>query len=606
MNQKLLNTLLRDFFEIEDPAFLETVSGQLAFVELPVGAALFRQGDTASDVYFLIHGRLRVLVAGPDGRATPSGDMTPGDTVGESALLSDAPRDSTIIAIRNSTLIRMTRQQFEQTLQEHPEVAISVMRTMMARSRDAKTVRQIPTPPGTICIIPISDNIDALQFAREFYQTRIDLGDHATLLHEQDPVGTRSAVTDMEEQPRQAHNSFIMVADRTVTDWSQTCIDLADEIVLVADAAAKPDVTEIELALPTSSEFCSVDRTLVLLHQPEVRSPSGTALWLNGRTLKRHIHVRRNNPSDMRRFTRLITGRGVGIVLSGGGARGLAHIGVLDGLAEAGIEIDIVGGTSIGSIIGTLYAMEIRGAAMRDAAKRAFIDGGNPVGDYNILPFVSISRGERARRVNESVVDEVLGRHAGIEDCWINLFMIAADYSASTEAVLCQGPLVKSLLASYAIPGILPPIVIDTHLYIDGGTVNNLPIDVMERQGVGQIIAVDVLSETVHTYDFERVPSQTTMLLYKLGRMLGRRPKHRVPGITEIMLKSSFINAIVRQRYLRDRADLNIAPALSRIRFLDWKKLDLSIEGGLATTRSQIAALSADALARIRGKISLE
>ncbi|HQT38759.1 MAG TPA: patatin-like phospholipase family protein [Acidocella sp.] len=603
MNQKLLNTLLRDFFEIEDPAFLETVSGQLAFVELPVGEALYRQGDTASDVYFLIHGRLRVLVAGPDGQVTSAGDMTPGDTIGESALLSDAPRESTIIAIRNSTLIRMTCGQFEQTLKERPEVAISVMRTMIARSREAQTGRRFSAPPGTICIIPISNTIDALQFARNFYQTRIDLGDNVTLLHEQDPLGTRSAVIDMEEQPRQSHSSFIMVADRTVTDWSQTCIDLADEIVLIADATEKSDITEIESALPVGSEFSSVDRTLVLLHQSGVRSPSGTALWLKERTLKRHIHVRQDNPGDMRRFTRLITGRGVGIVLSGGGARGLAHIGVLDGLAEAGIEIDIVGGTSIGSIIGTLHAMEIRGTAMRDAAKRAFIDGGNPVGDYNILPFVSISRGGRARRVNQSVVNEVIGRHAGIEDCWINLFMIAADYSASTEAVLSQGPLVKSLLASYAIPGILPPIVIDSHLFIDGGTVNNLPIDVMERQGVGQIIAVDVLSETVHTYDFERVPSQTTMLWYKLGRMLGRRPKHRVPGITEIMLKSSFINAIVRQRYLRDRADLNIAPVLSRIRFLDWKKLDLSIEGGLATTRSQIAKLSAEALARLQGKI---
>ncbi|MDE8342188.1 MAG: patatin-like phospholipase family protein, partial [Acidocella sp.] len=528
MNQKLLITLLRDFFAIEDPAFLETVSGQLALVELPAGGALFRQGEIGTDVYFLIHGRLRTLVTGPDGRLMPAGDMVPGDTIGELAFLSDLPRDSTVVALRSSSLIRMDCAQFEQTLKERPEVAISVMRNMVARSRKAQTIRQAPVPPQTICIIPITDRADALDFAQQFHRARLAMGDNVKLLSEHDPVGTRSAVSSMEEQPPQAHSSFIMVAERNLTDWSQTCIGLADEIILLADASCPPVLADIEAALPVSQEFSSVDQTLVLLHQPDTRSPSGTAAWLHKRNLKRHIHVRRSHPGDMRRVTRLLTGRGIGVVLSGGGARGLAHIGVLDALAEAGIEIDIVGGTSIGSVIGTLHATEVRGPAMRDAARRAFVEGGSPVGDYNLLPFVSISRGQRARRLTEVAVSETMGPNGGIEDCWTNLFLVAADYSASTEAVLLRGPLIKSLLASYAIPGVLPPIAIDSHLYIDGGTVNNLPIDVMARQGAGKIIAVDVLSETVHAYDFDWVPSQITLLFYRLGRLFGRRPKHRV------------------------------------------------------------------------------
>ncbi|MDR3522253.1 MAG: cyclic nucleotide-binding and patatin-like phospholipase domain-containing protein [Acidocella sp.] len=600
MNQKLLITLLRDFFEIEDPAFLETVSGQLTLVELPAGAALFRQGEVGTDVYFLIHGRLRNLVSGPDGQLTPEGDIVPGDTIGELAFLSDAPRDSTVVALRSSSLIRMSCAQFEQTLKERPEVAISVMRNMVARSRKAQTSRQAPVPPQTICIIPITDRVDALDFAQQFHRSRQAMGDNVALLSEHDPVGTRSAIASMEEEPPQVHSSFIMVAERDLTDWSRTCIGLADEIILLADASCPPDLAHIEAALPESQEFSSVDRTLVLLHQPETRSPSGTAAWINKRDLKRHIHVRRGHAGDMRRVTRLLTGRGVGVVLSGGGARGLAHIGVLDALAEAGIEIDIVGGTSIGSVIGTLHAMEVRGTAMRDAARRAFVAGGNPVGDYNLLPFVSISRGQRVRGLTEVAVSQAIGPDGGIEDCWTNLFLVAADYSASAEAVLLRGPLIKSLLASYAIPGVLPPIAIDSHLYIDGGTVNNLPIDVMARQGAGKIIAVDVLSETVHTYDFDWVPSQKTLLLYRLGRMFGRRPKHRVPGIIEIMLKSSFINAIARQRDMRSQADLNIVPALPRIRFLDWKKLDASIEGGLSATRSQLASLDAELMASLQ------
>ncbi|HQT64784.1 MAG TPA: patatin-like phospholipase family protein [Acidocella sp.] len=603
MNQKLLITLLRDFFEIEDPAFLETVSGQLALVELPAGAALFRQGDASADVYFLLHGRLRSLVTDSRGRMVPAGEIIPGETIGELAFLSDAPRDSTIVALRNSTLIRMTCAQFEQTLKERPQVAISVMRNMVARANQAQNARQLPAPPITICIIPITDNVDALDFAQQFYKTRREMGDNVVLLSAHDPVGTRSTVADIEENPEKKQCFFIVVAEQDVTDWSRTCIELADEIILLADATGSPEIADIEHILPESQEFAAIDRTLVLLHPPQTRHPSGTARWLRHRQLKRHIHIRHDHPADMRRVTRLLTGRAVGIVLSGGGARGLAHIGVLDALAEAGIEIDIIGGTSIGSVIGTLFAVEVRGTAMRDAAKRAFVSGGNPIGDYNLLPFVSISRGQRVRKLTEAIISEAIGANAGIEDCWINMFLVAADYSASSEAVLAQGPLIKSVLASYAIPGVLPPIVINQHLHIDGGTVNNLPIDVMERQGARSIIAVDVLSDTVYTYDYDWVPSQKTLLMYRLGRLFGRRPKHRVPSITEIMLKSSFINAIVRQRDLRRRADLNIAPILSRIRFLDWKKLDVAIEGGMETTRSQIIALDPNMRARLQGKV---
>ena len=122
------------------------------------------------------------------------------------------------------------------------------------------------------------------------------------------------------------------------------------------------------------------------------------------------------------------------------------------------------------------------------------MESGNPTGDYNILPLVSLLRGGRTRAITERAVLDTAGTEIRVEDTWTTYFSIASNYSTATEAVLTRGPLAKAVLASYAIPGALPPIIIEGQVFVDGGTVNNMPVDVMERFGVRTIIAVDLLT----------------------------------------------------------------------------------------------------------------
>ena len=312
--------------------------------------------------------------------------------------------------------------------------------------------------------------------------------------------------------------------------------------------------------------------------------------WLAARKIERHIHVRMNDEKHMKRLARLLSGRGVGIVLSGGGARGFAHIGVFRTLSEADIEADVIGGASIGSVIGAWQSMGVRDDALIDAARSAFIDAGNPVGDYNAFPFVSLVSGRKVRRLTEQAIRDVAGADVDVEDTWVTFFCIAANYSTSEEAVLSGGSLSKALLASFAIPGVLPPIVVDGHLHVDGGAVNNLPVDVMERYGLSKIIAVDLLAGKIRTVDYDWVPTTWALMLH---RMRGRTMDYlSVPPITELLLRSGVLNAVKRQREMRSRADLCIAPDLTGIGFLDWKKYKAAIESGAEAARVSLAALS--------------
>jgi NTE family protein len=180
-----------------------------------------------------------------------------------------------------------------------------------------------------------------------------------------------------------------------------------------------------------------------------------------------------------------------------------------------------------------------------------------------------------------------------IEDCWTSYFCVAGNYSRAAEAVLDRGPMAKSMLASYAIPGVLPPIVLDGQLHVDGAAFNNMPVDVMEGFGAGVIFAVDLAVESSRGVDVEWLPGTGGLLLDSVKRLIGQRRRRRAPGITDILLRSIMLSSAGRQREAGARADCRITPKLPGIRFLDWGKLDAAIAAGYESARDQLAQAGA-------------
>ncbi len=600
-----LRAAFREFFGTPDDRLFDEVEKDLTVLALRAGETLVREDERSDELFFVVSGRLRATRRLGQMKQL-LGEIVRGETVGELALISGEPRSATVVAVRDSLVARMTRPTFERILAGGgPNISLSVMRTIIERFRREETHRGA-TGRVTICILPITPIADLRGFAHALTDAIGTLAGPARLLTAEDyatlPAADRAdqgnphgGVARWFDNAEVTSAALLMLADQEASDWTRACLRRADEILLVADADSPVQVSEVEARL-LDDESIAVRpvQSLVLLHNAVKRSPLGTQAWLDRRAVSRHIHVRPALDRDVKRLARLVTGRAVGLVLSGGGARGFAHVGVMNALSDAGLVVDVVGGASIGSAIGGLRAMDLVGEDLVRAARRIFVENGTPTGDYNLLPLISLAKGKRSRKIIEATVAEIAGRDIGVEDTWITYFCVAANYSTSSEAVLTHGSLSRSLLASFAIPGALPPVVIDGHLYVDGSTVNNLPVDVMQRYGVRKIIAVDLQTDRIRKVDFDRMPSTISLLL---DRLKGGKRQYDLPSLPEMLLNASTLQSTGRQREMRAKADICFRPLLNGIGLLDWNRFDDAVKGGYETAREDISVLDPRELA---------
>ncbi len=176
----------------------------------------------------------------------------------------------------------------------------------------------------------------------------------------------------------------------------------------------------------------------------------------------------------------------VGLALSSGGARGAAHTGVLQVLAANDIPIDLIVGTSIGAMVGGLYAAGVP----LERIEQEWLNTDLVQVAKNLMPTFSRhgwSSGSRVSQMLQRLVGE-----AQIEELPLKFVAVAADINSGEEVVIQQGPLVEAIRASASIPGLFVPAAFQGHLLVDGGLVNPLPVDVVRRLGAQLVIAVDL------------------------------------------------------------------------------------------------------------------
>jgi NTE family protein len=610
----MLARILRRHFTWSDAEIVDTVDSGAEYITLSSGQTLFRQGEVGDDIYFVLSGRLRATATGSDGRSKTLGEIGRGETIGELALFTGEARSATIVALRDARLARVSRPVIERAIAARPEVAASLTRLVVERFRHRESAKSRNAVPVTVCFLPVSPNIDATSFARTLSAQQPQKLGRIAILGAADITGgtgfsaasrqwlREDALVDRLDEIERQNAAVYLVADGEDTAWTRFCLKHADEVLLLADAATDPAPSAVEqtlLAGPTPVTIAR--RTLVLLHDAATRSPRGTVRWLASRERPRHVHVRPTFDADMARLARIISGRAVGLVFAGGGARGFAHIGIYQALEEAGIPIDFIGGTSIGALMGTLVALDVRAPEMRDGVRDGFLrhPKGNITGDFNLLPMLSLIKGDRSRESLATSVHRFAGGEIDMEDSWKTFFAIASDFSAGREEVLRDGPLTRNVAASFAIPGALPPILMDGHLLFDGSTFNNFPVDVMAAMGAGKVIGVDLSSDFGRRLDMDAMPSAFELLRDRL-RPRSKQRYRRLPTMPETMMISSFITSLSRQEDQRRFADLVFRPSLPKMGLLDWHRFDEVVEAGRRHAAEVLASMSKDALAAYR------
>ena len=565
-----------------DEASRRAVEAEVGWVRLDGGDTLFRQGDAGDSLYVLIRGRLQAILESPDRPPVVLNDISRGEVVGEMAVLTGDARSATVRAVRDSALVRLSKAAFERVTENNPGAMLAVMRRLIRRLQQANT-RSSAAPARIVTIAVLSAEGGeghaeiAAGLSRALQRSgRVLLIDQA--LRDRELTGQpHDAQTAWLDEQERRHDCLIYVGDAEASPWTARCVRQADRILVVANADTGPshDVIAarmVSLGLPREGT-----RTELVLLQPADRStPRDTEAWLSATSLNGHYHVRRGQDADVDRLARFLSGRAVGLVLGGGGARGFAHIGVIRALQEAGVPIDAIGGTSMGAVIAAQYAMGRDAPGLSALNRRTWIDA-NPLKDKT-LPVVALLACRR--------LDRMVGTMFGdtqIADLWLPYFCISTDLTHAEVHVHDRGPVGRAVRASMSLPAMAIPIRDGSALLVDGGVLNNVPADVMKKLCGGKVIAVDVTPEKdlAVSGPYPEAASGWSFFL--------NRKRNELPSILAIIMRTVMLSSAHTRAAVSGDIDLAIAPPIGRFGMFEWHSLDDIAQAGYDAARPAIA-----------------
>ncbi|PIL31394.1 hypothetical protein GSI_06095 [Ganoderma sinense ZZ0214-1] len=448
-----------------------------------------------------------------------------------------------------------------------------------------------------VAILPVSRTIPIEPFARKLHAALEGVGTPTAFLNQasvSDHLG-RHAFTRMGKlkaagwlaEQEQKFRIVLYIADSAVSSsWTQTCIRQAD-CVMVVGAGDDPSIGEYErllLSLKTTAR-----KELVLLHPDRSVVAGSTREWLKLRPwVHQHIHVelpganpsvarsppapqdpaavvalkkmkdrvqseiqryrgaridprpqRPQHMSDFARLARRICGKSIGVVLGGGGARGISHLGVLRALEEFGIPVDHIGGTSIGALIGGLYAREGDIISSSGRAKQFSARMGNiwrMLSDVT-YPIVAYTTGHE---FNRSIYKAFYDLH--IEDMWLPFFCNSTNLNPSQMEIHETGYAWRFIRASMTLVGLLPPICDNGNMLVDGGYIDNLPVSAMLTMGASAVIASDVGSiDDNSPRNFGDSVSGVWLFINRWNPFSTAR---NVPAITELQQRLAYVSSV--------------------------------------------------------------
>ncbi len=620
----LLDQHLRALLGEMEPAALALLHRHLEWVTLAGGQALMVQGEPGDSMYLMISGRVRAYVRGDDGVERLVREMARGQVIGEMSLYTDEPRSASVVAIRESVLVRLGKQAFHELLASSARISILLTRQIIYRLQNPQP-RSLLARPVTIALVPVTSGIDLPSFASRLAaqlasglatqlagaarvcvvdaaRIELALGQPGLTQREPGDLAADRSIGTWLDQIEATHDYVLLVAEDRPSAWTRHCSRRCDEVLLLADADQPPVLHDNERGCLMQREGRSeASETLVLLHPADRRCPQGTRHWLDRRPVSSHLHIRPARDRDMARLARFQSCTAVGLVLAGGGARGCAHLGVYRALRDSGIEIDFVGGTSIGAVMAALVATDQPLAEVMTVARRAF--SVNPTGDFNLLPLMSLIKGRRLQRVVTQAIHELVGFAADSEDLWKNFYCVASNFSQASEVVITRGSLLKAILASIAIPGALPPVLHEGDLLCDGGTFNNYPVDVMRgTRGVGKVIGVDLSANKPRRIELEDMPGSWALLRDRFRPRRQRR--YRLPSLVSYLMNVTVLYSASRQRQAQRLTDLHFNPPLLRVGMLQWDRFDNIVAQGHAHGVAVLGALPDGELASYRAPVA--
>ena len=578
-------------------ATMDTLLERSRIKHFQSGELVFEEGDAPDGLYVVISGKLIVETKNTLGELTHIAEVKAPETVGELALLGDTKRSGTVIAARESTVALLGRNDFRRLIATKAPMLMRLIRLVVSRHGANARQEDAVAAASNFVVIPLDSRLPVRRFVLQLKNAMRDLGSVFTVnSHSFDTLYGRtgasttefdsafnSAIAEWLDDKENRFESLVYVADRAWNTWTRRCVNRADRILLVASARSdnSAELRDIEHQLNSLFDGARVrpNVDLVLLHPSDTVNPAHTARWLEPRELDAYYHVRMNDKLHFLRLARRIRNVAKALVLSGGGARGYAHLGVQQVIEEEAIPIDYIAGSSMGALLGASMAMGRRCEDIKElsaifANKRALFD-------YT-LPLASLMKSTKLSDFCRTVYGE-----QRIEDLWIPFFCVSSNLADGQEVVHDRGPLWKIVRTTISLPGVFSPVpTTNGDLLIDGAVLNTFPVELMKQRmgGKGFIIGVNVsqISEQFNYYDFGTTLSGWRVLLSRINPF---EPTINIPRIAETLFRSTDIKSIEGLNEARRSLDVLIEPNVRSIALMDFKAYELISQIGYREAR---------------------
>lgn len=534
-------------FGVLETAVLDDLAEALEIEHVEGGNRILREGDVAASMLIVVSGRLRVSRRNADASLRLYNEVSPGETIGEAGMLLEQRRFADVTALRDSTIAVLHRGRFEELLMRHPVALNRVFAQAVYHHLRHNPIRVEQKRAHAFVVVPLQAGLAASELASGLTQALAASGQ--ALL-----VDARLAASCSLDELEAAYDFLIYQTDGEDSAWTRRAFRQADQVIYGAIDGAASTLGEIERQLAAEPGFSMKRQHLALLHPAAASLPGDLVRWHGERQIERVYPLRSTNQADYSRFARFLTGRAVGVVLGGGGARGFAHLGVLRALEASHIPVDILGGNSMGALIGAQYAMGLGLDEIRQQTQAFALGGERPT-----LPVISLLSGRRLERDLRKMFGNQL-----IEQLWSPYFAAACNLSRACTTVQDSGPLWRAVLASNSPAGLLPPVLRNGELLVDGAILDNVPVGAMrsrlgtpfeQRRGNGTIIAIDVdgredmgvdpalrrlsVRKTIHSYFSPAAVSSPGIgnILYRAGHIGGLHQRARTMAMADHYLE---------------------------------------------------------------------
>jgi NTE family protein len=545
---------------------LEAIEASMSRRQFEPRELLCRAGEAGDNLLLIVSGLARVLLPDPaSGRLRTVAKLRRGDLVGEMSLVTDEPRTATVEAALPTTALELGRDDFASVLAGHPRILANLNRILSGKL--AETTARVGDGASRGEAVALLIGAGAAPFVTE-------------ILAAAESASARS-VTSIDA--RSSLEGALASLDGLLADHATAVVisDAGEErLSLLAEAvdravAVVRDEKELELLADALGGGPGEQRleAILLTDSPDAgkklreRPPTGTSV-IRVATLEGDSVA----AEELAWVGRHLTRTKLGLALGAGGAKGYAHVGVLQVLEEAGYTVDCVAGSSIGAIVGSWLALGMDCAAIDATMRHAF----RPEIVEQVFKL-SLTGKSTGLETMENVLRETT-EDKSFADLDIPLAVMAVDLNGQQAAPIRDGALWQALLAATALAGIFPPYEQNGQRLVDGLALVPVPTDAARELGADVVVSVNIISrQTLQAWPGELPPEE--------------KPKGARSRMLDTLLEVMDLAQLDSSERHAARADVPITPRFGPSSWRDFYLADLFLDAGRSAAKEQLPAL---------------